>query len=78
MADLKRVRHKKRGTTYEILGEAEAQISNPDTYEGDLTGPGARYLREGDSLVVYRCIETGKLWLRYPDEFADGRFEDVT
>jgi hypothetical protein len=72
---VRRVRHIKRGTTYQLLGEAEVQISR---------GAGSnqrfdwRTLKEGDSLVAYRCEQSGNLWLRFPDEFEDGRFEDLT
>lgn len=33
--------------------------------------------RESDKaqLVVYRCIEDGKVWVRPASEFFDGRFE---
>lgn len=68
------VRHLKRGTTYRVLGEGEVQISQEDA---GLDTPHARILEEGDSLVVYRCDQTGKLWLRFPDEFTGDRFERV-
>lgn len=72
---LPRVRHLKRGSIYEVLGEAEAQISTG--YPGpDHAGYGF-HLAEGDKLVVYRGLEDGKLWLRAPEEFADGRFADA-
>lgn len=54
-------RHKKRGTTYTIIGEAELQAEEP--------------LSEGHTLTIYRCRETGKLWARNVPEFHDGRFE---
>lgn len=74
----RRVRHRKRGSTYEVLGEAELQISGTSYRLGD-SEPlhGADVFNEGDTLVVYRCEETGKLWLRSPDEFRDGRFEEI-
>jgi hypothetical protein len=63
-AQTERVRHAKRGTEYEVLGEATAQ-----------TGVvGGRVLGDYDKLIVYRCLETGKLWCRFTDEFRDGRF----
>lgn len=68
---MRRVRHKKRGTTYEVLGLAEVQIST--SYGEPLS---SRRLNEGDRLVVYQG-EDGKLWARFPDEFEDGRFEPV-
>lgn len=60
---LLKVRHLKRGSTYEILGEAQLQT---DVSLSDL-----------DRVVVYRCDETGELWVRRHAEFSDGRFENV-
>lgn len=59
-----RVRHVKRGTEYEVLGEAEAQVSTV----------GGRVLGDYDKLTVYRGSD-GKLWCRFTDEMRDGRFE---
>ena len=53
-------RHVKRGTVYEVLGEAELQ-TNADN------------LVDGSQMMVYRG-EDGKLWCRHYDEFHDGRF----
>lgn len=58
----KAYRHKKRGTTYEVIGEAELQASQPQA--------------EYAALVIYRG-EDGKLWARNSGEFHDGRFEEV-
>ena len=60
-----RYRHKKRGTTYEVLGKAEVQA------------PEDAPLIEGEIVVVYRCGQTGELWVRRPSEFHDGRFEQI-
>lgn len=54
-------RHKKRGTTYKVVGRADLQAGEP--------------CPEGTTLVVYRCLETGALWARPDTEFYDGRFE---
>jgi hypothetical protein len=59
-----RVRHKKRGTEYEVLGEADLQTEKP--------------LRDYAVVMVYRDPATGRLWVRPVDEFNDGRFEVVT
>lgn len=58
-----RWRHKKRGTTYTMIGDAEAQAS---------TGA----INDGDIVVVYRG-DDGKLWIRRKSEFMDGRFEEI-
>jgi hypothetical protein len=69
-AQTERVRHLKRGTEYEVLGEAEAQVSTGYT---DGWGTSAT-IRDGNSLKVYRDPTTGKLWCRFTNEFRDGRF----
>ena len=69
---LERVRHVKRGTEYEVLGEAEAQVS---TGHIDINGVTYTDIQDGSRLTVYRCLKTGKLWCRFTDEMRDGRFE---
>ena len=74
------IRHKKRGTVYQLKGEAEVQISKPDKVDGwNLMrhGMNGRLLFEGMRLAVYRDPITGKLWARFPDEMSDGRFEEI-
>lgn len=63
-------RHVKRGSEYRMIGEAEAQVSTGG-YNG--LAEDERKLREGDSLTVYQGAD-GKLWVRFTDEFSDGRF----
>jgi len=58
-----RWQHKKRGTTYQLLGRAEMQSETP--------------VAEGDHVEVYRSEQDGKLWVRPPGEFHDGRFEKL-
>lgn len=69
------VRHVGRGTLYDVLGEAEVQISFPTDWAG--VGDGYRPLREHDRLVIYRGKDD-RLWARFPSEFHDGRFENIT
>lgn len=56
-------RHKKRGTTYNILTEGTMQHSNPMV---DFT-----------DVVVYQDINSGRVWVRPKSEFYDGRFEKI-
>lgn len=77
---LERVRHLKRGTEYEVLGEAEAQVATGTmrtTMLGKPIGGIYRRIADGSSLTVYRDPTTGKLWCRPTDEFRDGRFETL-
>lgn len=68
---LERVRHVKSGGIYEVLGEAQAQVvPTVHVFVRDAHRP----LHDYDSLTVYRCGD-GKLWVRFTDEFRDGRFE---
>jgi len=60
MSEIKRYRHVKRGTVYEIVGRAELQVNNIA-------------LADGATMVFYRG-EDGKLWVRGEAEFMDGRF----
>lgn len=57
------VRHRTRGTTYVVVGEAELQAAEP--------------IAEGARLTVYRCQTDGRLWARPAAEFTDGRFETL-
>lgn len=54
-------KHKKRGTTYDYIGEAQLQTDVP--------------MNDCEMVVIYRCKETGMLWVRRQVEFYDGRFE---
>lgn len=58
----KRVRHKKRGTEYQIIGHGKIQTDVP--------------LKDYDEVVIY-VAENGSLWIRPVSEFMDGRFENV-
>lgn len=60
-----RIRHLKRGTTYEIIGLARMQCSTH----------GMMHL-DDVPMVIYRG-EDGKIWARHPSEFTADRFENV-
>lgn len=72
-------RHHKRSGRYELLGLAEAQIAKPHRVYDELMNQRAdsRLLTEGDTMTVYRAQDGGKLYIRFPDEFSDGRFSRV-
>ena len=60
-----RWRHKKRGTTYAVLGHAQVQCSDG--------------LTDYELVTVYRGEQTGELWARRKSEFEDERrrFEQI-
>lgn len=58
---IERWRHKKRGTTYTVVGNCEVQAEDP--------------LMDHEVAVVYCCEQDGTLWVRRHSEFHDGRFE---
>lgn len=58
----RRVRHKKRGTVYAVLGHARLQTNSP--------------LPDDATLILYRG-EDGQIWAREISEFEDGRFENA-
>jgi len=60
------MKHKKRQTTYLELGELEFQ-----------TAKGGVVIEEGDKITVYQADDGGKLYGRLPEEFNDGRFENL-
>ena len=59
-----RWRHKKRGTTYVLLGNAITQTEAP--------------LSDMDPVLVYQSEKDGTLWVRPGHEFLDGRFEEIS
>lgn len=56
-------RHRKRGTEYEVIGEATAQCD--------------RGIHDYDTVLVYRDKDTGALWIRPIEEFTKDRFEKI-
>lgn len=78
-----RWRHKKRGTSYEVLGRAAMQISIKTLFpHGHRTTPlileeVAVASLEKMSFVAYRSEADDTLWVRPESEFLDGRFEEI-
>jgi chromosome segregation ATPase len=57
------VRHKKRGSTYHVIGRGELQSVFP--------------IEQGTPLVAYQGEADGRVWIRPAVEFDDGRFEKI-
>ena len=55
-----RVQHKKRGSTYRVVGRGKVQTDTP--------------LTDYAEVVVYQCEADGTIWVRPVSEFEDGRF----
>jgi Lar family restriction alleviation protein len=80
-AQSRRVRHIKRGSTYRVIGEAEAQVSTGELgLVQDLHKSRDyiyREIHDGSRLTIYQCDTDGRLWARFTEEFEDGRFEEM-
>lgn len=59
---LRRVRHRKRQSSYVVFGEGRLQTARP--------------ISDMEPLTFYQA-EDGSLWARPPAEFEDGRFDDL-
>ena len=58
-----RWRHRKRGSTYRLLGVVEVQCDAP--------------VIDAEVLLLYRAENDSSLWVRRRSEFMDGRFERI-
>lgn len=66
-------RHKKRGTEYEIISD----MASFQTSAQSLSGQKYAHVYDDDSVVVYRSLDDGEVYVRRFTEFFDGRFEEV-
>lgn len=71
----RRVRHVKRETTYRVIGQATAQVSTGTVTSLDFKS--RRFIADGDQITVYQAETDGKLYVRFTDEFEDGRFDEI-
>lgn len=60
----RKVKHKKRGTSYVVIGNGIAQCTVP--------------IKDMEPVTVYRDIHDGRLCVRPPHEFEDGRFTEIS
>lgn len=72
------VTHKKRGTSYRVVGNATLQCSGEYVQARRADGGGWDYLTgiDGQQWRLYQSVDDGSFHVRPQDEFDDGRFED--
>lgn len=73
-------RHKRRGTTYEVIGIGRMQ-AEMWFEEGEWQGESFGWAQEEVDMrevVIYRSTEDpSEIWVRPREEFEDGRFEQI-
>lgn len=67
----RRVRSIGCGLTYRVIGDAEAQVSTgePCEFFDPVPKDPVRHVSDGDLFIVYQCEASGKLFIRFADEF---------
>ena len=77
--DAGRVRHKKRGSEYDVIGVGRMQAEDWMVREycaADEPVNGASV--DMAEVTIYRSVDDGSLWVRPREEFEDGRFVALT
>lgn len=72
-----RVRHKKRGSTYEVIGTGKMQAEDWHDIARDADGSACGPSVDMREVTIYRSEDDGQLWVRPIEEFNDGRFSAI-
>lgn len=69
-------KHKKRGSSYRVVGEVRLQVSRPELLDIKAIDHGGVLAQVDNQMFTLYQGEDGVYSARHPDEFRDGRFEE--